>query len=116
MDVGAWLRDLGLERYEASFRDNDIDTVVLPELTADDLSGEPGIGKSRLTASLPQHLSGQSYVRLQYFCSPHHQNTALYPVIGQLRRAAGLELDDSADEQLEKLRRVIRAGDVAADG
>jgi len=79
-------------------------------------SGEPGIGKSRLTASLPQHLSGQSYVRLQYFCSPHHQNTALYPVIGQLRRAAGLELDDSADEQLEKLRRVIRAGDGAADG
>ena len=58
------------------------------------LSGEPGIGKSRLTASLPQHLSGQSYVRLQYFCSPHHRNTALYPVIGQLRRAAGLELDD----------------------
>src|SRR5258708_19735487 len=39
MDVGAWLRDLGLERYEASFRDNDIDAGVLPELTADDLIG-----------------------------------------------------------------------------
>ena len=39
MDVGAWLRDLGLERYEACFRDNDIDAGVLPELTADDLIG-----------------------------------------------------------------------------
>jgi class 3 adenylate cyclase len=80
------------------------------------LSGEPGIGKSRLTASLQQQLSGQSYVRLQYFCSPHYKNTALYPVIGQLWRAAGLQLDDSADEQVKKLRQVIRTGDRAADG
>ena len=37
MDLAAWLRDLGLERYEAAFRDNAIDAAVLPELTADDL-------------------------------------------------------------------------------
>ena len=39
MDVGAWLRGLGLERYEQTFRDNDVDAEVLPELTADDLIG-----------------------------------------------------------------------------
>jgi class 3 adenylate cyclase len=39
VDVGAWLRGLGLERYERAFRDNDIDVEVLPELTADDLIG-----------------------------------------------------------------------------
>ena len=75
------------------------------------LSGEPGIGKSRLVASVAQHLTVQPYVRIQYFCSPHHQNSALYPVIGQLKRAAGVEPDDSAAEQLEKLRRVVRAHD-----
>ena len=37
MDVAAWLRGLGLERYEAAFRDNDVDAEVLPELTAEDL-------------------------------------------------------------------------------
>ena len=50
------------------------------------LSGEPGIGKSRLVASLPKRLADHGYVRMRYFCSPHHQNSALYPVIGQLRR------------------------------
>ena len=55
------------------------------------LSGEPGIGKSRLVASLPQHLAGQAYVRVQYFCSPHHQNSALYPVVAHLKRAAGFD-------------------------
>src|SRR3954452_18243135 len=39
VDVGAWLRGLGLERYERAFRDNDVDAEILPELTADDLAG-----------------------------------------------------------------------------
>ena len=39
VDVGAWLRGLGLGRYERAFRDNDVDADVLAELTADDLSG-----------------------------------------------------------------------------
>jgi class 3 adenylate cyclase/tetratricopeptide (TPR) repeat protein len=73
------------------------------------LSGEPGIGKSRLVASLPQQLAGQAYVRVQYFCSPHHQNSALYPVVGHLKRAAGFEHDDSAEDQLAKLRRVVNS-------
>ena len=37
MDIGAWLRYLGLEQYDAAFRDNDVDAEVLPELTAEDL-------------------------------------------------------------------------------
>ena len=79
------------------------------------LSGEPGIGKSRLVASLPKRLPDHGYVRMQYFCSPHYQNSALYPVIGQLRRAAGFEHDDSAAQQLEKLHRLVRIDGLARD-
>jgi hypothetical protein len=43
MDVGAWLRSLGLERYETTFRDNEIDGTVLPRLTAEDLK-DLGVG------------------------------------------------------------------------
>src|SRR5208337_335753 len=51
------------------------------------LSGEPGIGKSRLTAALLQHLAAEPHTRLRYFCSPQHADTALYPIIGQMERA-----------------------------
>jgi hypothetical protein len=49
MDVAAWLRGLGLERYEANFRDNEIDRAVLPKLTADDLKdiGVTAVGHRR---------------------------------------------------------------------
>ena len=43
MDVGSWLRGLGLEKYEAAFRENEIDETVLPTLTADDLK-DLGVG------------------------------------------------------------------------
>ena len=52
------------------------------------ISGEPGIGKSRLTAALSERIGAKPHTRLRYFCSPHHQNSALYPVIVQLERAA----------------------------
>jgi predicted ATPase len=55
------------------------------------VSGEPGIGKSRLTAALSAHIE----TRLRYFCSPHDQDSALYPFIGQLERAAGFARDDT---------------------
>src|SRR5689334_21273908 len=50
MDIGSWLRGLGLERYEQAFRDNEIGLRVLPELTADDLKelGVAAIGHRRL--------------------------------------------------------------------
>src|SRR5262249_24843755 len=59
------------------------------------VSGEPGIGKSRLTAALSQHIESEPHTRLRYFCSPHHQDSALYPFIGQLERAAGFTRDDT---------------------
>ena len=67
------------------------------------LSGEAGIGKSRLTAALLERLSGEPHTRLRYFCSPQHTHTAFYPIIGQMERAAGLSRDDSPAVRLDKL-------------
>ena len=67
------------------------------------LSGEAGIGKSRLTAALLERLTGEPHTRLRYFCSPQHTSSVLYPVIGQMERAATLAHDDSAQAKLDKL-------------
>ena len=67
------------------------------------LSGEAGIGKSRLTAALLERLSGEPHTRLRYFCSPQHTDSAFYPIIGQMERAAGLSRDDSPAVRLDKL-------------
>ncbi|MER8957228.1 AAA family ATPase [Mesorhizobium sp. M0833] len=67
------------------------------------LSGEPGIGKSRLTVTLQERIQNEPHTRLRYFCSPHHQDSALHPTIAQLERAAGLERDDPPERKLDKL-------------
>jgi class 3 adenylate cyclase len=67
------------------------------------LSGEAGIGKSRLTAALLERLASQPHTRLRYFCSPQHTDSALYPIIGQMERAAGLAHDDTPQAKLDKL-------------
>jgi class 3 adenylate cyclase len=67
------------------------------------LSGEPGIGKSRLVAALLERLASESHTRLRYFCSPQHTDSALFPVISQLERAAGLSHDDKLQTKLDKL-------------
>ena len=64
------------------------------------ISGEPGIGKSRLTAVLSEHIESEPHTRLRYFCAPHHQHSVLYPFIAQLERAAGFTRDDTVDGQL----------------
>jgi predicted ATPase len=71
------------------------------------LSGEAGIGKSRLTAALLDRLTNEPHSRLRYFCSPQHTDSALYPVIGQTERAAGFVHDDTAQAKLEKLDAVL---------
>ena len=71
------------------------------------LSGEPGIGKSRLTAALLEHLAGEPHTRLRYFCSPQHTDSALYPIINQLERAAGFTHDDTTKDKLDKLDAVL---------
>jgi class 3 adenylate cyclase len=67
------------------------------------LAGEPGIGKSRLTAALLERLTAEPHTRLRYFCSPQHTDSALFPIIGQMQRAAGLALDDAPGVRLDKL-------------
>ena len=71
------------------------------------ISGEPGIGKSRLTAALSEHIGTEPHTRLRYFCSPHHQDSALYPFIVQLERAAGFARDDTVEAKLGKLRALL---------
>jgi class 3 adenylate cyclase len=68
------------------------------------LSGEPGIGKSRLAAALLQCIASEPYTRLRYFCSPYHRDSALHPFIVQLERAAGFARDEPAEEKLGKLQ------------
>ena len=65
------------------------------------LSGELGIGKSRLIAALSERLATEPHTRLRYFCSPQHTDSALYPIISQLERAAGFTHDDSAAIKLD---------------
>ena len=67
------------------------------------LSGEAGIGKSRLTAALLERLAAEPHTRLRYFCSPQHTDSALYPIISQMERAAGFAHDDTAQAKLDKL-------------
>ena len=67
------------------------------------LSGEAGIGKSRLTAAVLERLATELHTRLRYFCSPQHTDSALYSIIGQMERAAGFAHDDKPQAKLDKL-------------
>ncbi|HEV3178059.1 MAG TPA: adenylate/guanylate cyclase domain-containing protein, partial [Stellaceae bacterium] len=74
------------------------------------ISGEPGIGKSRITETVVESLSSEPHTRLRYFCSPHHQDSALHPSIAQLERAANLRRNDTAAERLQKLEALLAEG------
>ncbi len=67
------------------------------------LSGEAGIGKSRLTVALLERLAQTPHTRLRYFCSPQHTNSAFFPIISQMERAAGFAHDASSKAKLDKL-------------
>jgi class 3 adenylate cyclase len=71
------------------------------------LSGEAGIGKSRLTAALLQQLADEPHTRLRYFCSPQHTDSAFYPIIGQMERAAGFTHEETAQTKLDKLDNLL---------
>ena len=81
------------------------------------LSGEAGIGKSRLTAALSQRIENEPHTQLRYFCSPYHQDSALFPFISQLERAAAFTRDDTVEQKLGKLRGLLapnaRADEIA---
>ena len=67
------------------------------------ISGEPGIGKSRLAAAFLERLSGEPHTRLRYFCSPQHTDSALYPIVAHMARAARFSREDDAKTKLDKL-------------
>src|SRR6516165_10598502 len=71
------------------------------------VSGEPGIGKSRITAALEERIGGEPHLLLRYFCSPYHQDSALYPFVDQLAHAAGFGHDDTPAVKWEKLEAVL---------
>ena len=74
------------------------------------IAGEPGIGKSRIAETIVERLGSEPHTRLRYFCSPHHQDSALYPSITQLERAAGFRREDTAEQRLAKLEAVLAQG------
>ena len=74
------------------------------------ISGEPGIGKSRLAAALAERIAGEPHTRLRYQCSPYHTNSALRPFIAQLERAAGFKADDTSEQRLDKLEALLAIG------
>ncbi len=72
------------------------------------LSGEAGIGKSRLAAALMQLLANEPHTVLRYFCSPQQTNSPLHPIIGHIERAAGFARDDTLQGKLDKLDALLR--------
>src|SRR5262249_3990274 len=71
------------------------------------LSGEAGIGKSRLGAQLAAEVANEPHTRLRYQCSPYHRDSVLYPFVVALGRAARLAPEGPAETQLEKLEAVL---------
>ena len=71
------------------------------------ISGEPGIGKSRIAEAMQERLGAEPHTRLRFFSSPYHQDSALYPAIAQLERAAGFRREDTAEQRLTKLEALL---------
>jgi class 3 adenylate cyclase/tetratricopeptide (TPR) repeat protein len=74
------------------------------------ISGEAGIGKSRLAAALAERVAREPHTEFRYQCSPYHSNSALRPVIDQLERAAGFRADDTTELRLDKLEALLALG------
>jgi AAA ATPase domain/Adenylate and Guanylate cyclase catalytic domain len=71
------------------------------------ISAEPGVGKSRLAATLAERTAAEPHVRLHWFCSPHRQDSALYPAIAQMERAAGFTHADTPAIRWAKLQALL---------
>jgi class 3 adenylate cyclase len=90
--------DLLLRRWEEAKRGDGCAVLI---------SGEPGIGKSRLIQAMQERLRDEPHTRLHFSCSPHHQDSALYPATAQLERAAGFRREDTPEQRLDKLEAVL---------
>lgn len=71
------------------------------------LSGEAGMGKSRIAQALHEHIQDQPHIIVRYQCSPFHRNSALYPAIAQMQFAAGIAATDPPEVKLAKLKPVL---------
>jgi class 3 adenylate cyclase/predicted ATPase len=78
------------------------------------LAGEAGIGKSRLIAALEERLKEEAHACLHYFCQPHHQSSALQPVVTHLQHVAGFTENDTAAEKWQKLEAFLPKDDAAS--
>jgi len=79
------------------------------------IAAEPGVGKSRLAEALAAQIASEPHIRLRLFCSPYHQDSALYPVIAQMERAAGFMHGDAPAARLAKLQVLLAATDPPAE-
>src|SRR5262249_55828156 len=79
------------------------------------LIGEPGIGKSRLAQAMLEQPAGEPHTRLRYFCSPHHQASALHPFITQLEHAGGFGREDIPEARLAKLEALLARTGASAE-
>ena len=79
------------------------------------ISGDAGIGKSRLVETLLERLDRDPHVRLRYFCSPFHGDSALFPIVGQLERAAGFARTDAPEEKWHKLETLLTRSSATAE-
>jgi class 3 adenylate cyclase/predicted ATPase len=77
------------------------------------LSGEAGIGKSRLAAQLAAEVASEPHTRLRYQCSPYHRDSVLHPFVVALGRAARLAPDDPGETQLDKLEAILAPARIA---
>src|SRR5436309_1558842 len=132
--VPAWqvLRTSGVEsRFEAQHeskltplfgRDEEIELLLRRWRSATQgegrvvvLTGDPGIGKSHIALALQERLQAESHINLRYFCSAHHTNSALFPFVGQLERAARFKRRDSPAAKLAKLETLFVQSPVDGD-
>jgi predicted ATPase/class 3 adenylate cyclase len=79
------------------------------------ISGEPGIGKSRLADAVIERIAAEPNTRLRYFCAPHRADSAFYPLVRQLERAAGFKPDDSPESRLDKLKALLAETSTVAE-
>jgi class 3 adenylate cyclase len=122
--VWAALRPAAMERRFEAFHGGDLSTIVGRDEETQLLlrrwsranngegqvvllSGEAGIGKSRLTTAFLKQISDEPHARLRCFCSPQRTDSALYPTIGQLERAAEFKHDDTVKTKLDKLDNLL---------
>ena len=79
------------------------------------ISADPGLGKSRLAEAVRERIAGEPHVTVRYFCSPHHRESAFYPIARQLERAAGFDCNDDAGERRRKLEALLTGGPAEAE-